>query len=846
LAEKTEEETPTTEEGAGEEPTEITEEEEAAEETTAEADLTETTGKGERGSRKKLTDAEKAEREAKKKAAEEKKARKAGLGDFQNVGYVYDPENLNKKTKDKSPKSAAKIILDEMIPAKVWKVEFPDGATLGTIRLKDQVQKYFYSFKDYLLASGNRLAYAGRKGLPIEEKIERWMKQGGTIEQFKEWAKKYGETMQPIIDAFKGQTSVTGVIGRLQEVLFSGGGTKYRWPEGGIAQISDTLLHESLKRGGHDFMNYSSRRDLYNLISDTWKNLLADENEVLLSEVDIHRRGRNKLVVRAGLPDYRAGIELKKTEDFQQPFGFNGVGFGEEGWINQEERNRVIPAAFDAFMDLAAAIKAPDKGMSLGGNLAVQFANLGHKAHGAAAAYFPAIKTINFTRDNGDGTMSHEWGHALHALASSDAAREIESIISTFYHVYDFEAGARLADDLLSKDSAFLKRMVSSKKQQRIQAVKDEVTRRFEDVVRKETDYYKTAQAMNADYTALKDGYQTIEQFHELLLKAKLMELLATVEDRYKAIWTSEPSKDGNFWYRYDATAFGPMMQPDDYVGYDKGYKGEGQDGTGAVCYLTQLHPDTILDFKLSNIQYEGENPTYISKEGGGINDGVREDGETTLGEVPAASDQGAEGGGEVRGGDVLGGGEGPKGPRVPGRERGSTRSDEGAGSEDVHPAGTGGGLPGAGGGRGNYRITDSTLTDPKSIDVRFNNNLSAIKILKQLERQRTRTPLPVTAAGAEWPSCLPMPQIRDGRQGPICSRPNWTRMKSAGPNPLPRAPTTPPFLSLSSCGSWPRGSDLKRAWSWTRPLAPTACSWARCPPILPRERPSRASKWIP
>ena len=414
LAEKTEEETTTTEEGTEEET-----EEEAAEETTEEADLTETTGKGERGSRKKLTDAEKAEREAKKKAAEEKKARKAGMGDFQNVGYVYDPENLNKKTKDKSPKSAAKIILDEMIPAKVWKVEFPDGATLGTIRLKDQVQKYFYSFKDYLLASGNRLAYAGRKGLPIEEKIERWMKQGGTIEQFKEWAKKYGETMQPIIDAFKGQTSVTGVIGRLQEVLFSGGGTKYAWPEGGIAQISDTLLHESLKRGGRDFMNYSSRRDLYNLISDTWQNLLADENDVLLSEININQRGRNKMVVRSGLPDYREGVELKKTEDFQRPFGFNGVGFGEEGWINQEERNRVIPAAFDAFKDLAATIGAPDIGMSLGGKLAVQFANLGHKAKGAAAAYFPAVKTINFTRDNGDGTMAHEWGHGFHAPGGS-------------------------------------------------------------------------------------------------------------------------------------------------------------------------------------------------------------------------------------------------------------------------------------------------------------------------------------------------------------------------------------------------------------------------------------------
>ena len=115
-------------------------------------------------------------------------------------------------------------------------------------------------------------------------------------------------------------------------------------------------------------------------------------------------------------------------------------------------------------------------------------------------------------------------------------------------------------------------------------------------------------------------------------MQTKLEDLLATVEDRYKAIWTSEPSKDGYFWYRYDATAFGPMMQPDGYVGYDKEYKGKGRDGTGAVCYLTQLHPDVILDFKLSNIQYEGENPTYISKEGGGINDGVREDGADGIG----------------------------------------------------------------------------------------------------------------------------------------------------------------------------------------------------------------------
>ena len=49
-------------------------------------------------------------------------------------------------------------------------------------------------------------------------------------------------------------------------------------------------------------------------------------------------------------------------------------------------------------------------------------------------------------------------------------------------------AQVRLIDDLLAKDSMFLKRMVSSKKQQRIEAVKNEVTSRFEDTVRKDTD----------------------------------------------------------------------------------------------------------------------------------------------------------------------------------------------------------------------------------------------------------------------------------------------------------------------------------------------------------------------
>ncbi len=100
-------------------------------------------------------------------------------------------------------------------------------------------------------------------------------------------------------------------------------------------------------------------------------------------------------------------------------------------------------------------------------------------------------------------------------------------------------------------------------------------------------------------------------------------------------------------------------MQPDGYDGYDKGYTSEGQNGTGAVAYLTQLHPDAILDYKLSNIQYEGENPTYISKERGGINAGLQEDGTEALEEVPTKPDGSPDEGGDVRSGDGAGGADG-------------------------------------------------------------------------------------------------------------------------------------------------------------------------------------------
>ena len=62
-------------------------------------------------------------------------------------------------------------------------------------------------------------------------------------------------------------------------------------------------------------------------------------------------------------------------------------------------------------------------------------------------------------------------------------------------------------------------------------------------------------------------------------------------------------------------------------------------------------------------------------------------------------------------------------GTREPGKERGTDGSSEGDSAEGVHSAPA-----------GNYRITDDDFTAPKSTEIRFQNNLAAIKTLRALE----------------------------------------------------------------------------------------------------------------
>ncbi len=106
--------------------------------------------------------------------------------------------------------------------------------------------------------------------------------------------------------------------------------------------------------------------------------------------------------------DWRGGKDVT-AEDFRNTFGFRGVEFG--NWANQQERQRALNQAYDAFMDLSEATGISPQGLSLGGELGMAFGARG--GGGAAAHYEPGKVVINLTKTQGAGTLAHEWWHAI-------------------------------------------------------------------------------------------------------------------------------------------------------------------------------------------------------------------------------------------------------------------------------------------------------------------------------------------------------------------------------------------------------------------------------------------------
>lgn len=109
--------------------------------------------------------------------------------------------------------------------------------------------------------------------------------------------------------------------------------------------------------------------------------------------------------------DHRNGADVT-PERFQEAFGFRGVQFGNyvEGGRRQQDLNN----AYDALVDLAAALDMPARALSLNGSLGLAFGARGSGGKNAHSAHYePGNVVINLTKGSGAGSLAHEWWHAL-------------------------------------------------------------------------------------------------------------------------------------------------------------------------------------------------------------------------------------------------------------------------------------------------------------------------------------------------------------------------------------------------------------------------------------------------
>lgn len=147
--------------------------------------------------------------------------------------------------------------------------------------------------------------------------------------------------------------------------------------------------------------------------------------------------------------DYRKGQSVT-PEQFKKRFNFADVGFGK--WVSGKHDQDHLNYSYDAFYDLAKQLGIPTEAMSLGGQLHFTIGALGH---GKFAAHYQGshphpeggtVPVINVTKTKGDGTVAHEWSHALDltpqfkdgqraAKYLSDAISEIKAELKFAYNM---------------------------------------------------------------------------------------------------------------------------------------------------------------------------------------------------------------------------------------------------------------------------------------------------------------------------------------------------------------------------------------------------------------------------
>lgn len=315
-----------------------------------------------------------------------------------------------------------------------------EGATPGTARMAELIRARVNTFKEYYVLNSDIWK---RKTESFETAAERYFDRADEaviadlIAGLKRKAAEYIEHMRTISEGLGGAKTVMELAERLKATVYF---------ENAAGR---TEIKEPLRR----MIDTSNMRDLLPERAESkWSKIsevLASENKETDGSTNRKTpltRPRLDHVTRTGRKDYRQGKNVT-PEDFKKTFGFaDGKIFG--GYVKANQDQDHLNYSYDAFMDLADTLGIRPIDISLGGSLYFTIGKLGHGKH--AAHYSPnqphpdgkMVPVINVTNTKGDGTVAHEWFHALdYAMRTTRGSQQqlgaVQRVVASLKAMHD-------------------------------------------------------------------------------------------------------------------------------------------------------------------------------------------------------------------------------------------------------------------------------------------------------------------------------------------------------------------------------------------------------------------------
>lgn len=337
---------------------------------------------------------------------------------IQGGGAEFGGNRKGKVVAPKIPKDATDSQISKML-AEVSKDKLldinsnPDNS-FGAMMYKEGIVSYVLPASDYLLKSLKNVS-----GLYISDKTG--SRQAIKIALSKGKEDEVQRLLQSYVEALQGLQKVFDSSARIADLELALR-AKY------IKDENASRASDKYTQDGFGLRETLKANNLSAIFAKMYQLFASDEdstdqtNRVVKKEAEVPPELGN--IIRRGMRDHRQGRDVD-VQDFVTTFGFfpGGVDFG--NWVNQAERAAHLNAVYDAMYDLADLSGISPKMLGLGEKLKLAIGAQGRGGK-TAAHYIPNLNEINLTKTKGDGSLGHEWHHALdHNMRKTENGRKL-------------------------------------------------------------------------------------------------------------------------------------------------------------------------------------------------------------------------------------------------------------------------------------------------------------------------------------------------------------------------------------------------------------------------------------